>query len=307
MWIQGTHSHCLCAVCYGHRYPVHCACARIAEEQVAGSIWTWNDDNGKGPRAIFKHLFQDVSSLSFWNNCFRDVTATDLALPFDKAAREPLNCSPGLGSNGHCGAAAHCHWHSTWSLMWVDPTRPDSKKEISKRHFGISTCTWIIINDQKCTRNDSEWFCQSFVFYWVISQSCTQVIQQFKIEWGQPFSNILEALELMAFDLDRCFLCEGFQMHRGICQEQKSMPFLAWSDTWLSWQQDAKVCQMLCNPCTLPSLLPHSPSNESVAKIQRTMGGGRRNRFHGSGTADGRQHTFGPAALQTKKLGIDIR
>jgi len=28
------------------------------------------------------------------------------------------------------------------------------------------------------------------------------VIQQFKIEWGQPFSNILEAMELMAFDLD---------------------------------------------------------------------------------------------------------
>ena len=24
-------------MCYGHRYPVHCACARIAEEQVAGS------------------------------------------------------------------------------------------------------------------------------------------------------------------------------------------------------------------------------------------------------------------------------
>ena len=91
----------------------------------------------------------------------------------------------------------------------------------------------------------------SFI-YWVISQSCTQVIQQFKIEWGQPFSNILEALELMAFDLDRCFLCEGFQMHRGICQEQKSMPFLAWSDTWLSWQQDAKVCQMLCNPSYSP-------------------------------------------------------
>jgi len=39
----------------------------------------------------------------------------------------------------------------------------------------------------------------------VITQSYTQVIQQFKIEWGQPFSNILEAMELMAFDLDRFF------------------------------------------------------------------------------------------------------
>jgi hypothetical protein len=30
-----------------------------------------------------------------------------------------------------------------------------------------------------------------------------EVIQQFKIVWGQPFSNILEFLELLAFDLDR--------------------------------------------------------------------------------------------------------
>ncbi|CAE7667297.1 RPS6, partial [Symbiodinium pilosum] len=28
------------------------------------------------------------------------------------------------------------------------------------------------------------------------------VIQQFKIDWGEPFSSILVALEVMAFDMD---------------------------------------------------------------------------------------------------------
>lgn len=28
------------------------------------------------------------------------------------------------------------------------------------------------------------------------------VIQQFKIDWGEPFNSILVAMELMAFDLD---------------------------------------------------------------------------------------------------------
>ena len=30
------------------------------------------------------------------------------------------------------------------------------------------------------------------------------MIQQFKIEWGEPFSSVLVALEVMAFDMDPC-------------------------------------------------------------------------------------------------------